>query len=61
MSMHPSDALYALERAIAAATITGEPPHVISDLRQMRDDVQRHQRAGGSGSGLNLPRTDTGD
>lgn len=61
MSLHPSDTLYALGRAIVACTATGEPSNVISDLRQLREEVQRHVRAGGAGSGLNLPATSTGD
>lgn len=59
-AVHPSDQLYALERAIAACTAAGEPANVISDLRAMRDVVLRHQR-GDSRGDLNLPRANTGD
>lgn len=45
-AVHPSDQLYALDRAIAACTAAGEPSNVISDLRSMRDDVQRQVRTG---------------
>lgn len=60
-AVHPNDQLYALDRAIAACLATGEAPNVISDLRSLREEVQRHVRAGGTGSGLNLPATSTGD
>jgi hypothetical protein len=59
-AVHPSDQLYALERAIAVCTSAGEPSNVISDLRSMRDSVQRYAR-GESKGGLNLPNTQTGD
>lgn len=45
-AVHPSDQLYALDRAIAACTAAGEPANVLSDLRSMRDDVQRQARTG---------------
>lgn len=45
-SVHVSDQLYALERAIAACTAAGEPANVLNDLRAMRDDVQRQARTG---------------
>jgi len=61
MSLNPSDTLYALERAIVACTATGEPSNVISDLRQLHDEAKQYARAGGTGSGLNLPATNTGD
>lgn len=59
-AVHPSDQLYALERAIAACTAAGEPSNVVSDLRAMRDSIQRHAR-GDSRGDLNLPRANTGD
>jgi len=45
-AVHPSDQLYALERAIAACSAIGEPTNVISDLRAMWDQVQREARGG---------------
>lgn len=59
-AVHPNDQLYALDRAIAACAAAGEPANVLSDLRAMRDSVQRHQR-GDSRGDLNLPRANTGD
>lgn len=59
--MHPSDALYALDRAIVHSTAAGEASNVIADLRQMRDDVQRAARGGKPAPGLNLPNPSTGD
>lgn len=60
-AVHPSDQLYALERAIAACTAAGEPANVISDLRSMRDAAQRYARGDSPKGGLNLPNTRTGD
>lgn len=45
-AVHPNDQLYALDRAIAACAAAGEPANVLSDLRSMRDDVQRQARTG---------------
>lgn len=61
MSIHPHDAIYALERAIAHSTAAGEAPHVISDMRQIRDMYQQAARAGKPAPGLNLPNPSTGD
>jgi len=61
MNMHPSDVIYALERAIANSQAAGEAQNVINDLRQMHDDVQRSVREGRNGGGLNFPNTATGD
>ena len=59
MSIHPNDAIYALDRAIFHSTAAGEAPHVISDMRQIRDMYQQAARAWKAAQGLNLPNLST--
>lgn len=43
--MHPSDKLYALQRAVELAEKYHETRNVIDDLKQLRDEAQREARA----------------
>lgn len=44
--MHPSDKLFALERAVALAEQARESSNVINDLKQLRDEALRECREG---------------
>lgn len=42
--MHPSDKLFALERAVVLAEQHDEPRYVVLDLMTLRDRAQREAR-----------------
>ena len=43
-AIHINDRIYAMERAIDALVAVGESRHVISDMRQMLDELRREAR-----------------
>ena len=42
--IHPSDAIYALERAIKALENQGEQRHVIHDVELILDEIKREAK-----------------